>query len=447
MFIMKAMTTNSKIRDGERNVTKRNFFKKLALALSFSVLAPLATTAKIANATTTDPVIQAQSAIVVDYETGEVIYAKGATDKRYPASTTKLMTALLLAEHKSKSDSLIYTKTAKEQPPYSINTNYKPIAVDSKINADTVMQALLLYSGNDMAYCIADNIGGNTEGFAKMMNEKAKELGMKDTTFTTPNGLDDDALLNGGTHITTAYDLAILTKAAFENDWIRETLQLKDTHISLPDGTVLKLDNRNKGLGTEGNIGGKTGYTSKAVGCFAGVYEKEGKKYIGVVLKTSRINDEDMSMFNDTNAIVNAAVQTQPSTFKKANEEIGNVDLEYKLFKFFGPTKTISVPVKLAEDVTYYKNSFNDSNSNIEFNVASTDAWSVAFNSDVTLKYTSGDFTKDVKGTIELSAFDILKANMGFYLISLVVIILVVVLVIFAVKVIGNGNRRGRRRF
>lgn len=426
-------------------MTKRNFFKKLALALSFSILAPFATIAKTVNATT-DPFIQAKSAIVLDYETGEVIYSKDASEKRYPASTTKLMTALLLAENSTKTSNLEYTELAKSQPPYSVNTDYKAIAVGSKIKAETVMDALLLFSGNDMAYCIADNIGGSAEGFAKMMNEKAKAIGMKDTTFTTPNGLDDEKSLNGGTHLTTAYDLALLTREAFKNDWVRETLQKTNSRIVLPDGSIINLANRNKGLNEEGNIGGKTGYTSKAGGCFAGVYEKNGKKYVGVVLKTSRVDNEDRSMFNDTNAVVDAAVETKPSIFKKANEEIGTVDLEYKLFKFFGPTKTISAPIMLSEDVTYYKNSFNDSNASIEFDNSSNDAWKVSFNSDVNLTFKSGNFEKDVKGTIDLSPIDILKANIGFYLISLVVIILVIILIVFTIKIIGNGNRRKRRR-
>lgn len=426
-------------------MTKTKFFKKLALALSVSILAPLATIAKPANATI-NPNIQAKSAIVLDYETGEVIYSKDANEIRYPASTTKLMTALLLAEHSNKTADLTFSQLAKSQPEYSINTNYKPIAVGSKIKAETVMDALLLYSGNDMAYCVAENVGGSPEGFAKMMNEKAKQLGMKDSVFTSPNGLDDVKDLNGGLQQVTAYDLAILTKAAYENPWVRETLEKSKARIVLPDGSIIDLKSRNKGLGQEGNIGGKTGFTNKAGGCFAGVYEKNGKKYIGVVLKTSRIDNEDRAMFNDTNAVVNAATQMAPTTYKKANESVGNVDLEYKLFKFFGPTKTISAEVKLAEDVTYYKNTYNDTNANISFTQTSTDAWKVAFNSDVNLTYTSGNFTKTVKGAIELSPLDILKANMGFYLISLVVMVLIIVLIIFAIKLLGNGNRRTKRR-
>ncbi|MGL4774668.1 MAG: D-alanyl-D-alanine carboxypeptidase family protein [Clostridium sp.] len=423
-------------------MTKRNFFKKIALALSFSILAPLATTTKIANAAT-NPTIQAQSAIVMDYETGEVVYSKGADTKRYPASTTKLMTALLLAESKTKSDDLIYTQTAKEQPPYSINTNYKPIAVGAKINADTVMQALLLYSGNDMAYAIADNLGGDAKGFADLMNKKAQELGMKNTHFVTPNGLHDD------NHYTTAYDMALLTKAAYENEWIKETLMLKDTHVTLPDGTILKLDNRNKGLGQEGNIGGKTGYTSQAVGCFAGVYERDGRKLVGVVLKTSRINDIDMTMFEDTNAIMDYGFAAEKVPFKKANEEVGTVELEYKLFKFFGPTKTITAPVSISQDVNYYKTELTDKDAAITFDASTKDAWNVAFKSDVKLNYSSLSFKEEVNGKIDVSAFDLIKANLTFYIITLVVLLLVIALIIFAVKIIGNGgsSRRRRRRY
>ncbi|MGL5151331.1 MAG: D-alanyl-D-alanine carboxypeptidase family protein [Clostridium sp.] len=423
-------------------MTKTNILKKFALALTFALLAPIASSAIIANAAPNNPTIQAQSAIVMDYETGEVIYSKAANEKRYPASTTKLMTALLLAENKTKSDDLIFTQTAKDQPPYSINTNYRAIAVGSKINADTVMQALLLYSGNDMAYVIADNIGGDSKSFADLMNKRAKELGMNNTNFVTPNGLDEGI----DNHQTTAYDMALLTKAAYENQWVRETLMLKDTHVDLPDGTRLKLDNRNKGLGSEGNIGGKTGYTSKAVGCFAGVYERNGRKLVGVVLKTSRINDIDMTMFEDTNTIMDYSYTAEKTPFKKSGEQIEEVELSYKLFKFFGPTKTIKVPVTLAEDATYYDNDLYNKEAKLSFTSSDRDAWSIAFNSDINVNFTALGYNQQLAGKIDLSFFDLIKANIGFYLISLLVITLIVILIIFAVKIIGNGGSSTKRR-
>ena len=132
-----------------------------------------------------------KAAISVDMDTNEIIYTKNIDNKMYPASITKLITALLLAENKATTDNLTYTETAKKQPPYSYNLNIHPIAIGDTMSADNVMDALLLYSGNDIAYMISDNIGGDSANFAKMMNDKAAELGMKGSNFITPNGLDD----------------------------------------------------------------------------------------------------------------------------------------------------------------------------------------------------------------------------------------------------------------
>ena len=159
-----------------------------------------------------------KAAISVDMDTNEIIYTKNIDNKMYPASITKLITALLLAENKKSTDNLTYTKTAKAQPPFSYNINIHPVAIGDTMSADDVMDGLLLYSGNDIAYMIADNVGGNAANFAKMMNAKAASLGMKGSHFITPNGLDDA----NDEHYTTAYDLTLLGRAAYKNDMGKE---------------------------------------------------------------------------------------------------------------------------------------------------------------------------------------------------------------------------------
>lgn len=171
--------------------------------------------------TTNLPTILGKAAITVDVKTGEVIYAKNVDQQMYPASTTKLMTALLLAENKSKTDELKYTQSAKAQPEYSLNVNLHAIGLDETMSAANVMDGLLLYSGNDMAYMIADNVGENSTNFSKMMNDKAAKLNMTGTHFVTPNGLHRQD------HYTTPYDMSILARTAFLNPWIKETMSKK----------------------------------------------------------------------------------------------------------------------------------------------------------------------------------------------------------------------------
>ena len=173
---------------------KKNFIlKTLILTLSISLFSPLASINAKA-ATTAQPDINAQAAITMDLETGEIIYCKDADSKRYPASTTKLLTGLLLAENKQKSDEIAFTESAKIQPEYSLNINFmhNSMKVGDTMSADDVMKGLLLFSGNDTAYMIADNVAGNSQKFADMMNAKAKEIGANNSHFVTANGLHDE---------------------------------------------------------------------------------------------------------------------------------------------------------------------------------------------------------------------------------------------------------------
>ena len=178
---------------------KNLILKALVLTLSLSLFSPLTTASYAATSTTKSktettaqslPAITAESALTMDLETGEIIYCKDADSKRYPASTTKLLTGLLLAENKQKTDELEYTKSAKEQPEYSLNINYmhNTMQVGDKVLADDIMKGLLLFSGNDTAYVIADNVSGDSKAFAELMNKRAKELGANNSNFITANG-------------------------------------------------------------------------------------------------------------------------------------------------------------------------------------------------------------------------------------------------------------------
>ena len=146
--------------------------------------------------------------------------------------------------------------------------NFYRFTFVDRFTAKDAMDILLLYSGNDVAYMVAENVGGTKDKFINMMNEKAKALGMNNTNFVTPNGLDD----NTDDHYTTAYDLALLLDAAYSNDWIRETMAKKESEVKSLNGPSAIVENRNKLIGIDGNIGGKTGYTEKSGRCLAALY-------------------------------------------------------------------------------------------------------------------------------------------------------------------------------
>lgn len=428
-------------------MTKRKTLKTLALALSISLLAPFASKVHATEKVNT-PEIISKAGIVVDYDTGEVIYEKSGNEKMYLASTTKLMTALLFAENAKKTDQIVYTETALAQPPYTMQSEQmlpygKSFKVGDTIDADTVMKELLLFSGNDAAYMIADHVGGTSEKFIQMMNDKAKELGLVNTHFKNPNGLPD-SVTGKDVNYSTAYELSILTKKVYENEWIRETMALSNATVTLPGDNIIHLENRNTELGKNGNIGGKTGVTNDAGTCFAGLYERNGRKLIGVVLKSDR-NDND-ARFRDLNSMMDYSYSAEKQVVKKAGDDVGSLELEYKLFGFFGPTKTITANVTLSEDLKLYKNSLNVNNLEITLKPESNNAWKLASKNDIPLSATVLDSALEVKGSSDLTVFKLIKANMFVYLAIILAIVIIVILIVLIIKIINNRKRYSRSR-
>lgn len=426
---------------------KNLILKTLILTLSLSLFSPLTLASSAENSATKSeatsqalPEIVAESALAMDLETGEIIYSKDADSKRYPASTTKLLTGLLLAENKQKTDQLEFTQSAKEQPEYSLNLNYmhNTIQVGDKISADDIMKGLLLFSGNDTAYVIADNVAGDAKSFAELMNQRAKELGANNSNFITPNGLHDE------NHYTTAYDLSLITKAAFENPWEKETMGLKTAPININNSKLI-LENRNLTLGKNGNIGGKTGTTNAAGGCLAAVYERDGRQIIGVVLKSRQIDNADMTKFNDMESIMDYSYSASKEIYKANGENIGTAEVEYKPFVIFGPTKTIAVPVKLTQDVSYYKNSINDAESQITFSGTDSSAWDLLFNKNTKLTYATRNHTEEVTGTVDISLGTLIKDNLIIYISTLVAIGIIITLIALIKNMVSNSRRKKNR--
>lgn len=384
------------------------------------------------------PNIYGKKAITVDVKTGEIIYAKDVDSKAYPASMTKLMTALLLAEKKQKTDQLSYTADAKKQPEFSINVNMHPIAVGEKMSASDVMDALLLPSGNDMATMIADNVGANTDDFVKMMNAKVKQLKLKNTNFVTPNGLHDD------NHYTTAYDMSVIAREAFKNPWVKETVAKKSSKVSTSAGTVLVVQNRNSILGQDNCVGGKTGYTSEAGKCLTAFFNKDGREIVGVVMK-SVYDAQDKCVFDDMKKIVDWSYNEKPVVLHEKGKVLKTVKVTYKPLKFFGPSRTVSVPVYTNKDITYYDNYINKKEVKEDYNLDKLNVWKLSSSTPVgTLTVTE----REAKKTYNLytNASNGIGANLLFYGLALLAAVVVIGLFIFIIRAIRKAASRGNRR-
>lgn len=402
--------------------------------MSSNIFAASSTTASL-------PTIYGKAAITVDVATGEIIYSKNIDNKMYPASTTNIMTVLLFAQNKKKTDQIKYTQSAKAQPEYSLNVNLHPIGLDETMSGSDVMDGLLLYSGNDVAYMIADSVGKNTPGFIKMMNDKAAKLGMTGTHFVTANGLQDP------NHYTTPYDMSILARAAFSNQWVKESMGKKKSTIATSKGTTFVIENRNKILGVDGCIAGKTGYTSQAGECLVSLFKRDGREIMSVVMG-SVYDANNTAVYNDTKKIIDYSYNLKPTVLHKSGSVLKTETLKYKPLLFFGPIKTVNVPIILKEDVSYYNNESNKKDLKEKINLTTISASTLKADKSVgTLTLNEKGKTKSYKLYSTVSKGTLAKINMPLYLLIAVVFILVLIGLILLIRKINFRRRRKGHRY
>lgn len=229
-----------------------------------------------------EDMLVATSAVAVDAYTGRVLFSKQPDRKIYPASTTKVMTALLALEHLELDEVVTVSRNCL------VGESSIYLEEGEKITVEDLLYGLLLKSGNDAAVALAEAVAGSVSDFAQMMNERAEELGCENSHFENPHGLPND------NHYTTAADYAkVLIAASQHEEFMRIIGTLKYTlHAEKPDGTTrnYSITNTNKLLPDSGEeyayeymLGGKTGYTDAAQNAFVGISEKDGMRVVTVV--------------------------------------------------------------------------------------------------------------------------------------------------------------------
>lgn len=399
------------------------------------------------------PKIEAKSALTLDMKTGEIIYAKNIDAKVYPASTTKLLTALILNDTKKETDLLTYPKSAAAQPSFSLNINIHHINVGDKMTADNALKGLLIYSGNDAAYIIAANIVNKIDAspeevkqeFSVLMNKKAASLGLKNSHFITPNGLHDP------NHYTTAYDMSIIGNTALKNPWILKTVGLKETTAVTESGVKLPVTNRNKIIFDKEPVydktclGGKTGYTEEAGKCLIAKFERNGRQMLGVVMH-STYDSKDIQVFKDMNTIINWSYSQQQTTLYKKDSIIKTVSLSYKPLKFFGPTKFLEVPLVISDNINYYKNAVNDTDKSIEIKTNKVNPWNLNTKTPIgTVKFKERGVSKTYNIYSSLDKKDIIASNKILYTGTLIAAAFVLILVALILIQIGLKVKRRKK--
>ena len=219
--------------------------------------------------------LYALSAVLMDADSGRVLYEKDGETARPNASTTKVMTCILALENASGDDYVTISANAAAQPDVQLN-----LKEGEQYYMEDLLYSLMLKSHNDSAVAIAEHVGGTVENFAKMMNEKAKALGCTDTHFVTPNGLDAED--EGGVHHTTARDLALIMRYAIQNETFLRITETRDySFTDFSKKRQFSIHNSNALLDMiDGVLSGKTGFTGNAGYCYVCACEEDGKTFI-----------------------------------------------------------------------------------------------------------------------------------------------------------------------
>ena len=233
--------------------------------------------------------VSAKAGVVICGDTGEIIYSKNADTRLPMASTTKIMTGLILCEKADLSKEITVTAEMLRVEGSSMG-----LLAGDRVTFHDLLYGLMLCSGNDAANVIAFSLSGTVDAFVKQMNEKAKALGLKNTNFVTPSGLD------GAEHYTTAYDLALLTREALKNENFAKCVATKTATLCFGNPPYKRtVTNHNKLLGSvDGVIGVKTGFTKKSGRCLVTAARKDEKYVIAVTLNAPNDWQDHKQMLN-----------------------------------------------------------------------------------------------------------------------------------------------------
>lgn len=235
---------------------------------------------KITSTNIAAPVFSATGVIAIDFETGQILLEKNIHQKLSPASTTKIMTALIASEHYQPADLLTVN------PIDNVGGSNMGLNVGEKLTFRSLLYGMMLNSGNDAAFTIASNYPGGLPAFINAMNSKSSELGLHDSHFDNPAGFDSD------THLSSAFDLAMIAREAIKKPQLQRVVSTKETFVSswtesTSSGQKHFLKNINELLEDDTILGIKTGFTEKAGENFVGLVDRSGHKVVTVILNSN----------------------------------------------------------------------------------------------------------------------------------------------------------------
>ncbi|NLK38534.1 MAG: D-alanyl-D-alanine carboxypeptidase [Epulopiscium sp.] len=398
--------------------------------------------------------LEADSAILMDATTGEILYEKNIHKKQYPASITKLMTVLLAFESDHMSDTITFSHNAV----FGIERGSSHIAIDvgEQITMEQALYAIMLRSANEVSLGVAEQVGGSIDAFCKDMTKRAKELGCKNTNFVNPNGLHDE------NHYTTAYDMALIAKELLKFDHFKEimgTLQYQipptnkqpETRYLYAQHQMIKPPSL---YCYEGCEGGKTGYTNEALNTLVTYAKRQDTELIAVVFKckgaghyvdTTNLFDYGFENFETKKILDKSSFSKEipvMENYKKKTTQVGTVTLVpkqdfYKTLPKNTNTKNIQQQFNYEEQYTAPVKT-GDVLGTVTFLLQQKKIGSVELIAKNSVDVLSTEDRKTLEKSAWLKRFKYAGIALG--------IVIVLAGIMFCVRQIASARRKRRRR-
>ncbi len=303
--------------------------KILIIILAFSCFIPIAKAEDSLN-------LSSESAILMDAESGKILYEKNIDEKLPMASMTKIMSMLLIMENIENGSLKYEDKVLISENASGMGGSQVFLQAGEEYTVDDLLKCIAVSSANDAVVAMAEKISGSVDTFVTLMNEKAKSLGLENTNFANPHGLDNE------NHYSTAYDMAIMAKELLKHEDILKYTSIYEDYLTKPDGSQVWLVNTNRLVRFYDGVDGlKTGYTTEAGYCLTGTAKKNDLRLISVVMKSPSAEERS----SDTSTLLTYGFNSfKSNVIYSKDKSLGKIKIEKGKLK--------EVDVYLKEDAT-----------------------------------------------------------------------------------------------
>lgn len=290
--------------------------------------------------------IYSDAVIIIENKTGKILYEKNSEQKMYPASTTKILTAILTIENGNLEDKTTVTKSALAEMKSGYSSAY--LVEGEELTIEELLELLLVHSANDASNVLAEYVSGSIPVFVDLMNNKLQEIGCYNTHFVTTNGLHDD------NHYTTAKDMATIARYCMKNEDFRRMVSMSNCHINATNKSGERIFKNTNDLINKTSIyyypsciGIKTGFTSQAKNCLISACNKDNLQLIAVVLGSSLTENNRSARYVDSKTLYDYAYENYSFTdIAKASDILKTIEVKG------GTKETKNLDLKLQDNIT-----------------------------------------------------------------------------------------------